>query len=210
MEHIAKIYSQEYSVLYIMDDFNAQTGTLNDHVSHLDYTLPQMQNYDTVITSHGKSLIETLRGIGCCIINGRNGYSCYTCNHKGGLSVVDYIITQACNFDNVLDWKIISCDEKAKKNQLYQLINMKCKLPDHSLITVAVRSFEHIEEQVEMKYPKAVKSKKYNISKVDHNFMNDDYNQRLLNELIDEILVSKEHQNDIDSLYTKFHSIVIK
>ena len=32
LEHIAKIYSQEYNVLYIMGDFNAQTGTLNDQI----------------------------------------------------------------------------------------------------------------------------------------------------------------------------------
>ena len=51
---------------------------------------------------------------------------------------------------------------------------MKCKLPDSSLITVTVRSFELIEEKAEMKYPKAMKSKKYNLSKEDHNFMNDD------------------------------------
>ena len=78
-----------------MGDFNAQTGTLNDQISHLDCTLPQRQNHDIIINSHVKSLIGTLRHIGCCIINGRNGDSCHTCNHKGGLSIVDYIITQA-------------------------------------------------------------------------------------------------------------------
>ena len=90
---------------------------------------------------------------------------------------------------------------------------MKCKLPDHSLITATVTSLEQIEdveEKVEMKYPKAMKSKKYNLSKVDHNFMNDDHNQMLLNELINETLVSKEQQNDFDTLYAKFHSIVIQ
>ena len=35
-------------------------------------------------------------------------------------------------------------------------------------------------------------------------------NQRLLNELINEIRVSKEQQNDIDTLYAKFHSIAIQ
>ena len=53
-------------------------------------------------------------------------------------------------------------------------MNTKCKLPDHSLIIVTVRSFEQIEEKVEVKYPKSMKSKKYNLSKVDQNFMNDD------------------------------------
>ena len=61
-----------------------------------------------------------------------------------------------------------------------------------------------------MKYPKAMESKKYNLSKVDHNFMNDDHSQSLLNELINEILVSEEKQNDINTLYAKFHSIVIQ
>ena len=186
MEHIVVIYSQEYNVLYIRGDFNAQTGTLNDQISQLEYTLSQRQNHGIIINSHGKSLIETLRDTGCCIINGRIG-CCHTCNHKGGLSVVDYVITQASGFDNVLDCKIISCGEIAE----------------------AVRPFEQIEEEVEMKYPKAMKSKKYNLSEVD-NFMNDDHNQRLLNELINEILVSKEQQNDINTLFTKFHSIVIQ
>ena len=90
------------------------------------------------------------------------------------------------------------------------MINPKCKLPDHLLITETVKSFEQIEEKVETRYPKAMKSKKYKLAKVDHSFMNDDHNQRLLNELINEILVLKEQQNDIDTLYAKFHSIVIQ
>ena len=117
MEHIVEIYSKEYNVLYIMGDFNAQTGTLNGQISHLEYTLPQRENHDKIINSHCINIIETLRDIGYCIINGIIGDSCHTCNHNGGLSVVNYVITQASNFDNVLDCKIISCEEIAGKKQ---------------------------------------------------------------------------------------------
>ena len=98
-----------------MGNFYAKIGALNEQISHLDYTIPQRQNHDIIINSHGKSLIETLREIGCCIINDRIGDSCHTCNYKGGLSVIDCVITQESNFDNVLDCKIIPCDKIAVK-----------------------------------------------------------------------------------------------
>lgn len=106
--------------IMILGDFNARTGTLEDHISKdgnnfiNDSSESSLQpknrhNFDNQINNHGKQLINICKSSDMRILNGRtkgDSFGRATYHGNNGISVVDYII---CDQEMFKKNKLLHC-----------------------------------------------------------------------------------------------------
>ena len=93
---ISLLYAcNDADAVYLCGDFNARIGNGKDFIEGLDdLDLPDRKGLDASKNSHGDALLEFMRDIKLCILNGRldPNRDDFTFHSTRGQSVVDYFI----------------------------------------------------------------------------------------------------------------------
>ena len=121
----------------LLGDFNSRTGKYEDHISidsdnflhnisENSFIPKQRNNYDNILNSHGKNLLQVCKNLDLRIINGRvrgDTMGNITYHGRTGVSTVDYII----------------CDQSLFQHVDYFLVKSPCYLSDHSQLVMGLK-----------------------------------------------------------------------
>lgn len=192
----------EADALFVLGDLNARVGDLDDTINDLD-NIPPRKPIDSVKNNHGSVLIEFLTEAKLCMLNGRtNGTDNYTCVSTKGVSVVDYILVPHENYTSCTQFNVDLCSNIIEEHQLQQLLNQKCKIPDHSVLSVLFRDPEEhlgIKNQINQS-PDATKCR-YNRRKLNDQFLQSNLCKSALLKVIEAIECNRETQHELDRIY---------
>ena len=126
-------YYSDESELIICGDFNGRIGDLQDWNTD-DSTLPPRKAIDSTHNVFGECLVDFLRDLGLCVVNGRVTPTDdnYTCVSNRGRSVVDYFITPVSAIN-----KFVRCSTSliTDISEQFDLVPPSRNFPDHSLLS---------------------------------------------------------------------------
>ena len=219
---ISQIYLRTYAdAIYLCGDLNARTGNLCDYIPEVEDIPPRKLVDTTRYNMYGEKLIEFVKDMKLCIINGRvspeNGN--FTCVSTRGRSVVDYFLTEQCSLNTCAEFKVFNTLDLLNLFFLQDLVSTVCKPPDHSVIwlkvnisSYGVKETESILSEntqsndvrihnVDSTVPSSRYFERYNLHKNSDRCMNNESWRLALNDVINHINNAKRCQNDIDDLY---------
>ncbi len=195
--------------IFFVGDINARLGNLKDHID-LD-NIPERVVLDNTDNNHGKALREFLIDSKCCILNGRitPQYDNFTFVSSRGTSVVDYMITAHDCIKNVVECKVDLCSDIINELGMERMISDACRAPDHSLLTITVKTSPYAQLESRMLGAKNYSNNssnctRFKVRNLPGDFMNSEHFTFVINELIDRINVSRESQACVDEMYDKF------
>jgi exonuclease III len=201
---------EEVDLIIVTGDVNARIGKKADYIQNVD-SIRERKCIDHTTNQHGNALIEFLQETRLCVLNGRFDESndgCTSVSSKG-TAVVDYIICPIDKLDVFENFKVETCIDIVKRCKLQHLLSSKCKTPDHALLTcdfyIVTKPFqsEHVEHTT-------VRNKqKYKLNKIPNDFLNDENAAQNIEKYCNDILLSRESQEEIDGLYDSFCELVI-
>ncbi len=153
-----------------------------------------------------------------CMLNGRLDVhnDNFTYIPDKGKSVVDYIIVPQDCYNKCTHFKVHTMNEMSEKCNVAQYLSQNCKLPGHSILQVNFKLSEDTNINNEElhhndEYNHGVNfynQKTYNFNNVPDLFlMNDTLRQTMAN-LIDQMIMCRNLQLDIDNIYTQFYVIL--
>lgn len=212
---ISLIYScSESDFTIVCGDFNARLGDLDDFIPDVDDLCSRL-SIDSVKNKHGEALIEFLKEVKMCIVNGRVGLANnddYTCISVRGRSVVDYFLVPHINLSHCSNFKVLTVSDLLEKYSLQGLISDRCKPPDHSILSLTVTYSQSIvQEREELKSDLNLPThhKRYKFDTIPINAMNNQkWNDSLL-KLINEREMFLENQTLVDTQYEQFCKILL-
>ncbi len=211
-EYFANLLTQMYKYndvdgCVICGDINGRIGNLKDFVPEID-DIPEREIIDNTVNNHGKSLIEFMLSSKCCVLNGRfdKSKNNFTCLHRGR-SVVDYMLTPHEFLRDFKNFEVIPIDDIVAKENLFHLLNSKSKQPDHCVLSVDMllytrcEQIENTDENVEniSNEPKFVR--RYKLNERPTEMYNSEMSKLALNNLINEIILLRENQEQLDIMY---------
>ena len=124
-------------ITLICGDINAHVGNELDFIPGVD-DISSRTVIDSHKNNHGNTLIDFLKDIKMCLINGRitPNFDDFTCISSKGRSVVDYFITfhECLKFGKSL--VVSTVNDLICELGIHGLISSKCKAPDHSFVTL--------------------------------------------------------------------------
>ena len=125
------LHFQDKGEILICGDFNARIRNLNDNLENTE-PVPQRENLDTVINSHGRQLVDFLRDCDMVTLNGRlsRDMDNFTVLSTLGRSVVDYILVQSNCFGNYSNFEVATMLDVLDELN----IPTDSSVPDHSLL----------------------------------------------------------------------------
>ena len=203
-------YNIDAHSIVICGDLNSRIGALDDCIDSID-DLPDRTCIDTVINQHGRSLIDFLHESRLCILNGRlnKENDGYTCRNARGTSVVDYFLIDHDNFSKCKNFKVETCIDIVRENSLQRLLNSKCKIPDHGMLSfelitnVVMNSDQICSEQYQSN------GRRYFFNKINENFMETELCKQAIVKLIDVIQHNRKDQDNLDKVYESFTEIIV-
>ena len=132
---LVHVYSMaDWDGVIIMGDLNARVGNLSD-LCETD-NLPPRGVLDEVVNGHGRKLISFLLESKCCLINGRVGHNNFTLENTRGKSIVDYYLVRHCDYEQVEEFEVISCEELLESGAN---VHEKSRMPDHKTLRMKFR-----------------------------------------------------------------------
>ena len=113
-------YFSYYGDVYLCGDLNGRTGCLSDTVEDMGLdryvdlpepdspttSIPPRHSFDQAVNGFGHKLISLCKEHDMKIVNGRLEPGRFTYMSSCGSSVVDYIITQTCNYSNIMSLNV--------------------------------------------------------------------------------------------------------
>ena len=178
--HIAQLlYAHDTDLFFICGDLNGRIGNMNDVLLNTE-DIPSRHVVDHTVNSHGEALVNFLKEISGCVLNGRFNVNDqhYTSVSSKGKSVVDYLITSTEHFSYVNDLKVYLMHDLIEQYELHTLLHDRCKSPDHSFIcmTIDVSGFMCIENYTAVNQPRSDARSSpcpmlYNFKNIPDNFM---------------------------------------
>ncbi len=204
---IVEIYKYvDIDAVYFVGDINARIGGLND-ISDLDDIEPR-KHLEIEYNSHGKAFIDFLHDVKCCVINGRISpeNDNFTSISTKGKSVVDYAFTTHENLQNVLEFHVDTCSDIIEQLNIEYMLSDVCKAPDHSLLTFKIHTSPYVT--IQCKYLGSKKyyhgpKRMYNYRNIPDDFMQSPNISQAIGKLIDDILLVRENQGEVDHMYDK-------
>lgn len=206
---ISLIYSCEnVDSMYICGDFNGRIGAVQDFVQGID-DLEHRVVVDEVKNKLGETLLDFMSDMKLCVTNGRVGQSLlknnFTCISGRGKSVVDYIMVPQNDIAKCLDMNVYTPGELIEKCNLYSLISVKCKPPDHSILMLEFIAQSCVTE-------KSCKSCIYTQDRklICRKLPDDEIWRSAVCKIIENIRAMDNNQNVIDRTYDEFCTTVHK
>ena len=138
------VYFSSTGSVILMGDFNSRTGKYSDTVSQegngiIDndqsesaFQPVQRNNFDNVLNSHGKKLLDICKNLDLRIVNGRvNGDTLGrpTFHGKNGTSVIDYIICDQSTFLNITGFIVKQPSYLSDHSAIVAWLNLSTNLP---------------------------------------------------------------------------------
>ncbi len=211
LTNVYKNVDSDYFVL--CGDLNSRVGNLNDSVPNVD-TLKNRVNIDHKINSHGMSLIEFLIDAKLCLVNGRvdTDLDDFTCI-RNGRSVVDYMIVPHSDVSNVKTFCVRRMSSILNDTGSESLLGNHCKRPDHSALilelSVQLKLSVDVNPNNVCEKDKQTTHRRYKLSDRSEHLFTSDIAMNALNGIINMIIMLRESQNSMDTLYTKLCDEVI-
>ena len=211
----------------ICGDVNSRIGNEKDFIKDIDGII-ERHVLDKVKNSYCDNFIDFLKDSKMCILNGRvtPNLDNFTCINARGKSVVDYMLIHQENLSFVSKCEVLLVNELLHNCKLFHLISEKCKVPDHSILSMTFSPFistKLLSEKIcTLPTPKETVDKEDHVSKTSsarnddsHSFRYDftrpkpDYfnNEKWRKALLEIIsgLEDKLHsQNALDAIYQNF------
>ena len=217
---MSQIYLDDQSdVLLLCGDFNSRLGNENDVIAEID-GLPKRNAIDASKNSHGISLLEFLRDMKLCTLNGR--LNCanddFTSVSTRGSAVVDYVIVPHDCYKMFTHFSVERMSYLMSFHNLYPLISEHSRPPDHSVLNCTFECkqmyyddhnsiTDHTVNRIDV--CESVSYKKYHVNNIPDNFMkNEDWKQNLL-QMISELENLRMGQENVDQMYDKFSKTVL-
>lgn len=203
--------SSNSDMLLICGDFNARIGNMDDFIIDVD-ELTARESIDNVKNKHGEALIEFLKDMKMCIINGRlnSDNDNFTCISTKGKSVVDYFLTLHSNLKHCQSFQVFTISELIDDFGLQYLISSKSKPPDHSLLCLEITfSMSNLIESDEPEsVPVNSNSPRYNFTRnTDQAFLSAEWVHNI-NTFINERQRQLVNQEKVDEMYYIFCALL--
>ena len=171
--------------------------------------LPSRVPVDKVVNQIGRELIDTVRALDICILNGRFDRSKdnYTSVSSKGLAVVDYILTSYSTLSSFKNFQVHDILEIINSNG----VPIDSAIPDHRLLTVEYcpvtpskdkRVEHHRKPSKDTSIEHAVK-----VKRTPSGYMQNNVAINQLRILADQMSLQNQHV-DINSVYDSFCNIV--
>ena len=193
------LYSYESDMTIMAGDVNSRIGNLEDCMDKEN--IPVREILDETKNQHGIAFVEFLKETSCCVLNGRidSSRNDFTSVTSKGKSVVDYIMVPVTDFKCCKRFSVESCTEISSKSGLQEHINIRSKLPDHSLLSMYFSFESNIKLERKESVLDSKNSYKYNC--IPNDFLLDEEGRKYLESMIVNITLCKENQENVDSLY---------
>ena len=186
-------------LVVIAGDMNARIGDKCDTIESLDEVKTRV-SIDNISNQHGNSLLEFLKETRLCTLNGRflPNKDAHTSISTRGTAVVDYLICPIENLHMFSDFEVTSCASIVRKLSLGKLLNKRCKIPDHAIVS-ATFSYSASQNMTSHENDNNTPSMpKYNLRDIPASFMGDAV---MIKSMIEEIESVRSTQLDIDEKY---------
>lgn len=216
--HLVYLYNDD-DALFICGDLNSRFGDKQETNSEIDQ-LPDRIVLDKGTNLHGDVLHEFLLDGKLCILNGRlyplnDNYTNVTAKGK---SVVDYFIVPHDVFERCIDFNVIDCESFVNDRGLLNLVSERCKIPDHSIVTILAdvgQNVHHNDIEFSPLYPQNDRLEessshhsgindvqvRYKLESIPENFLHSDLIRNAVVELIDKYSNRIQGQREVDEVY---------
>ena len=206
----------DVDLLLLAGDLNGRVGNLKDFVQDVD-DIQERTCIDVIKAGHGENLIEFLKDTKMCLTNGRLSPQLdnFTFVSSRGRSVVDYMVVpheclQFCEF-----FKVDLMSDLMEKFSLSTLLSDKCKVSDHSMLTL---KFHHsyIERQTENIFTDKEDDMQdnnlrfYCFEEKPPNFLTSQTWRSAVTNMINKLQLLKANQRELDSIYSDLCSKLFK
>ena len=189
---------------FVCGDINGRIGGRCETITDVDFT-PSRIELDTTHNQHGDAWIDFLNEACMAVANGRVlGSDNFTSISSKGKAVVDYIAVSIENFQDCLSFDVKTMSEIVDKYNLHVLLSSKCKLSDHSLVTLTFAMNRCYESECLGNGEDGTRpnlSKRYNYGTMSEDFLTSDSWVGVLNSLLAKIQHIEDNQSCIDALY---------
>ena len=185
-------------IICLCGDFNTRCGNHQD-VLEL-HGFPPRQILDYFTNSHGLQLIDFMRPLDLCMLNGR-GKDHYTYISSLGCSVVDYCLVEKEDFDNFSNFEVTTVSD------LERSLNYQSRpATDHSVLSWLLFSNTLLQNENDTTSHEDNESFSYNYKKIPPDFLQTCITGISL--LSEAILSNSMNQTLLDEIYSKFCDIV--
>ena len=207
----SQIYrNRNVDCVIITGDFNSQIGKESD--STLFDSIIERKYLDPVRNSYGDSFIDFLKDLKLCVTNGHISSELHNFTTVGkGKAVVDYIVIphDCLKLCEKCEVKLMS--DIMEEYDLIKLLTSTCKQPDHSVISLKIRS---TSEKVASNPLRAIKNKnitneslnnktkRFKFDNVPSVFMNNPDWTKVSHEIITNFENANNDQKDINFAYS--------
>ena len=189
---------------FVCGDINGRIGGRCETITDVDF-IPSRIELDTTHNQHGDAWIDFLNEACMAVTNGRVlGSDNFTSISSKGKAVVDYIAVSIENFQDCLSFDVKTMSEIVDKYNLHVLLSSKCKLSDHSLVTLTFAMNRCYESECLGNGEDGTQpnlSKRYNYGTISDDFLTSDSWIGVLNSLLAKIQHIEDNQSCIDALY---------
>lgn len=185
----------------IVGDFNARIGISSDYIEGVDQ-VPPRNPIDEGYNHHGQALLDFLVETNTCVLNGRLGSDNFTHVSHRGRSVVDYVIVPHEQLATYSDFKVSLMSETV------DTFNIKgySSVSDHSVLSFVLQT--HGLTESPSNDPVTSSSKRYVLSSLPSDFLQDSSSVDLIKSTINRIEHDLHDLEDVDSAYTDFKNLI--
>ena len=197
--------------IFLLADLNSRIGSLDDISDFNDINIPRRNVIDKTANQHGQAFVEFLNEAKMCVLNGRFDVDddSFTNISSRGRAVVDYICVPHENFDQCVNFKVMTSRSIIDKGNLTQLLGERSKVPDHSALIVEFQSLNVLSKHDDVTSNWTTGGKKwFKLKSIPNDFMSSDLSRLALQTMISRIDSARETQGEVDSVYENLCKVI--
>ena len=205
---LSQVYCYQDKLMFICGDFNSRLADIPDFIEGVD-EVPERDVIDFRNNAHGMKMIDFLLSSNCCVLNGRPGISVlndFTSVSVKGLAVVDYCVVPYENLHRFSDFKVVRSTDLFNSAGCLNVVDPSHCMPDHSMLKWCVEVGQ-VKQTLSTNNPVSTKVTQFSRD-VPPDFLSDNLASSNINNLIEQIQTQEAVQNNIDSNYEDFCSLL--
>ena len=164
---------------------------------------------DKTANQHVQAFVEFLIETKMCVLNGRFDVDddSFTSSSSRGRAVVDYICVPHENFDQCVNFKVMTSRSVIDKGNLTQLLGERSTVPDHSALIVEFQLLHVLSKHDDVTSMTGGK-KWFKLESIQNDFMSSDLSRQALQTMISRIESARETQGEIDLIYENLCNVI--